>query len=637
MKKPLIVLLVLLIIAAAVIIPAILFLRQDAAGIGEGRLEGWIRGRITGTVNGLLKPEMTLESFDYQHPGVVAIEGLTLTAIDPASQAPAPTAATQPASDDQAPADEQDIAEDPADARPADTPATQVILAVERATIQMDRVPQVGQPLPLREVVLESPTINLLGLDADGDGIVDGLVGLSDLLEAPSDREVGDDTVQLNEVLEMQRALITNATLFFDPRLPDQSPMLLDGLDIEVRMEPSEANDGWYAIDVQVAREPVMTVDIQGRFNLNTGQLEAQPLTLRLQLSDSTTAMLPPSLQTQLEQYEVHGDLLVELSGSLNLLDPMASTGRLYVELLDGRVAAGDYQVPVSWVQLYAELEDRAATLHLGNVVTLGGWMSLTGHTQLGDGFASRYEINAREMHIEDLLRAGEAPAESADNATADANVSPEGEDMSSDLDLGVAEGDTDDPDASELDLGVVEDDLPDQVEQRLADQATHEGRDSSGTPRFAGLANLDVTLEAPLERVMTEAAGGGHLEVRQGRLGRVPFLSDILRLTDMSILRGDREANDQADIGFVFEGDRAIVDPLRIGGAGFRITGDGEVHFNGTLDLRVGVRPGSEGGGINLTRMAGDVVGVVGDRLARIRIGGTVAEPEIGAALLGQ
>ena len=156
--------------------------------------------------------------------------------------------------------------------------------------------------------------------------------------------------------------------------------------------------------------------------------------------------------------------------------------------------------------------------------------------------------------------------------------------------------------------------------------------------PRYAGLADFQVSANGPLTQVLTELRGEGTLEVRQGRIARIAVLSDIIDFMesagDLSKPEDVAAGRDRAEVAFRLRGDHAYLSSLELVGSWFAVRGKGKVFFDQTLNVQVNAGPMEKVQ--DTLGLVGDVFGALTDSLLAYRVTGTAESPTIRPVAFG-
>lgn len=366
--KPIVVALAIALVVVGVVgVLALRTLGPGGGGLGgaANRLEEWIGSQLVGIANSYLVPQIGFDGLDYEAPGTVHLDGVTLTAPDGVQ-----------------------------------------LLELGRMTVTLAQIPKIGQPIVIERINLEHPTFRLLReVQADGTA---GLKGLSPIVRAtPGHDESVDEAFRLSNVLRLRRIEIHDGAVLYDHG-DGSSPMSISGVTTTITAAPRADEPGWYALDIDSAVGPLARLALVGLVSLDTLEVRIDRLAFSGDLSGQGRTILPPPVQALLTEYEARGTLDIEASGSLALNDPLAGTLTATLRLRDAHVAAGDYQVPLETLDAEATLGSRMATLTSLRAQLLGGAATMHGDIELTDASMPTHLYWTIEgVELRDLLRAG--------------------------------------------------------------------------------------------------------------------------------------------------------------------------------------------------------------------------------------
>ncbi|MBW7905780.1 MAG: AsmA-like C-terminal region-containing protein [Phycisphaerae bacterium] len=374
--------------AGAVVLLALLLLYpllrgRGTGGAGEG-LADWIGRQIVAIVNAHVVPEISFRQLTYTPPGRVALADAVLTAPD----------------------------------------GTRVV-ELGGLAIELAEVPRVNHPIVVERVQIDRGTLNLIA-DADTGGLR-GLWPLVRGAQPAGSRPAGHGegagaSVRLSDVLRLRRVELRDISIRYDPG--DGKPaMELAGittvLDIAPHAEGGDAaggavaqEPGWYALSLRVERPGLVTLEADGRVNLDTLVAEVSAGRLRATVGDETLASLPPELQELLRRHEARGEMTLRFSGRIPLRDWMSGEAQADVELRDFVVAVGDYRLPILELLATARLQGRRIDLESLKGVMLRGDVEARGSaTPQGESWAAQASWRVERLDLRALMRANRASA----------------------------------------------------------------------------------------------------------------------------------------------------------------------------------------------------------------------------------
>ena len=272
---------------------------------------------------------------------------------------------------------------------------------------------------------------------------------------------------------------------------------------------------------------------MQGRINMNTGSLEFAPLTAQLALSDNTRDKLPPNIQSVVAHYQARGNLQCVVTGLLSFKNKMKTQLLTHLTLPDAHAHIGNCELPI---------QKLTADLRTENLLT-----------------------RAQSFHA-DIL-----------NGTIDADGSlPFRNDQTASLHIHIKN------------VGLA------RTIRTLSTQPAATTRPAE-PPSVAGRVSGDIAYCAPIARWNTETSGTGHLVLTHGRIPDLPLLGEIFsgfRSFGKSVGLNNGKTDDHAEISFLFQGDKIIVQTLDAHSTTLGMRAAGNIFRDGTVDLAVNAGP---------------------------------------------
>jgi hypothetical protein len=331
---------------------------------GGSGLDNWLAQQVVGIANYYLVPEIKFERFRYEAPGTLTLEEATLTAPD----------------------------------------GTVVVDATEIIVV-FARTPVKGQPIEIERVTLVSPKVNLIQDDA---GNFKGLMPfvrtqrVKEQDRAPSDK-------QLSTVLRIRHLTMKNGGMVFDPA-GDQPPMELDGLAMDMVIEPANAageEGAWYAVAAHADRSPVFVFSLEGRFDIDNLVADIQNFSIDTTLDDASYSALPPPLQEQLREHEARGQFSLDMKGTVPLRDTDSMDLSANIRLEEFNFAQGEYRFPIELAAIDATFKDGLGTLSNTQVLAMGGRVLVSSATinLRDDKMPANLMWKMENINLQDLLR----------------------------------------------------------------------------------------------------------------------------------------------------------------------------------------------------------------------------------------
>ena len=540
-------LVVLLLVAAG----SFVFWRLGLAG--SSGLEKWIGAQLLVIGNNYLQPKLSFEDLDYEYPGTVRLKRMRLTADDPLN------------------------------------PGTSIdILGTEDATLTLAEIPRVGKLIKIEKIVLNKPLFQAVAV-APGQS---KMVGFSALLKPGviKDEPTSESSHKLSDVFQIRNIRLNDGRVLYDPRIEGTQPMELDHIWTETDIVPSAG--GSYDLAIGLNREPLFSLNANGRVNLDTASVSNMAIVLNGQVGGDKNNYLPPQLQKILEEYQVSGKLSLHLTGGVGLHDYRAGNLVLDTELTDANVTAGDYHVPVSRFNIQGHMKDRELVVSMFRIKALRGVLDANGIVQLNRRLDSDLHLDIQNMWIDDLFVTPGTAEKPKLAGRMQANMNA----------------------AMSLSQLIV----------RLAPE-------SRASTRIA-------TIAPELVEPLPEKWGTGQIQLDRARLVNVPVLEQLTRaiVKTTSILeRRKSQPTEKVDATFGFMGDQIKIGELTYAGELVAARGNGEIALDQRLNLLV------NGGTIaKLTSLLGTTLGgIINDvkpDLVTYKITGTIDEPKIGIILGG-
>lgn len=267
---------------------------------GTGGFDDWVVRRVVNIVETYIVPDVEFDSFDFEMPGTVTLKGFELVAPD----------------------------------------GTKVAQA-SSAIVTLAEVPSRDKPIKIESIELRDATLRLVRDE-------DGFRGLVPFVEgAATDQSAVSEDVKLSNVLQLRKISLVNGGLFYDPG--DGSPtMELAGITTDMNIEPvTDGGRTWHTIKLEAGREPLMSMALDGRIDLDSTIIDIASMTLGTDLDAETAKALPPRLQELVRNHDANGRLDLTANGTINARDPNASTLDAEVRISEFNVAQGEYRLPI--------------------------------------------------------------------------------------------------------------------------------------------------------------------------------------------------------------------------------------------------------------------------------------------------
>lgn len=436
-------------------------LQQTVASI-----EPWIRDQLLMIANEHLEPKLTFARFEYEYPATAILHDVRLT-------------------------------EDDLD-----------IVRALSLRIVFRETPQRGKPIVIEAIELTQPRVRLVNTESGA------LRGFSNLLSGRSGETKPDgSSTRVSDVFAIRRITLQMATLTWEPA--SGPSMELDDINLQLATQPQPDEPGWYVVTGGLRRPPFTGVQLDGRFNIDTGALDVADGRLSLDLLPRDMALLPPVVQEIVREREIRGELDLHMHGLIPLAQVSATDIALHVHIANAHIALGDYQLPIQSMEISGRITNDALAMQPITIGALGGTAQAEATLALRSPFALSIDGDGLGFRIEHALR------------------------------------------------GTTE------------------------RSKFSGRVDVKGRAGGSLASLPQSIIGNGSLVVTEGMLLHLPLITELSRV--LRVLPGVASGNnDRGDADFQLRGDRAFVERFELISGTIAARGDGDVHYDGRLDLRV-------------------------------------------------
>jgi hypothetical protein len=301
-------------------------------------IDDWVVRQIVAVVETNIEPDIEFESFSYDAPYTVRMEGVSLIAQD----------------------------------------GTEVVTA-NAMNVELAQRPKRGQPIVIKAIALEAPSVFLIA-EEQPDGST-GFRGLVPFVEQDPEKERPDDaeSTKLSKVLELRNLAITEGRIVYDDGSGRYVELGGVEMNADITEEAGPEGQTLHAVALSFGREPLANVSLNGALDLDDLVMHLDEMTLSVDLSsEEGIRTLPAQLQQLLGDADAKGTLELTASGRVNLTDPKASNAQAALLVRDAFVAQGDRQLPVEAIDINARVVDGRAEITRGDIKTLGGTINIS-------------------------------------------------------------------------------------------------------------------------------------------------------------------------------------------------------------------------------------------------------------------
>ncbi len=329
------------------------------------------------------------------------------------------------------------------------------IVRVATAEIVLTELPKIGKPIAIERVTLSNGTVRII---SDGQG---GYVGLTPFVKdsgEPREDEAEGERVQITDILNLRRIEITGIDLVYDDG-NEAGPMELPGFELIADIKPagtsSQAEEGdlveageeagprrrissgapsgeaWYDLDFEVGRRPGFILDVVGRFNINTYAAWLDGTTASITVDDNTLGSLPGRVRNLMEQYKVRGEVTANINGLIDPLTLANSNATAKINASGVNVSVGEYRFPLKRMVVDATLQGALARLDTFELEAVDGRLDATGSYPLDGTGSGEVRWTATGFDLQQFLATdpGSGPPKIAGLFATEGRVSVSGDD----------------------------------------------------------------------------------------------------------------------------------------------------------------------------------------------------------------
>lgn len=144
---------------------------------------------------------------------------------------------------------------------------------------------------------------------------------------------------------------------------------------------------------------------------------------------------------------------------------------------------------------------------------------------------------------------------------------------------------------------------------------------------KMAGKLNLQTHLHGE-GRKMETLGGRGSVQLRDANIYEAPGMVRLLRELSIREIDSNAGAFSKADVNFVVQGNRLILNPISFEGGAFSLIGDGEMKMDTrNMNLSMKTRLGNRRTQIPIVS---EIIGGAGDQIIQLKIHGPISDPTI-------
>ena len=286
--------------------------------------------------------------------------------------------------------------------------------------IVLPEIPTPGTPIELGNIDIAHPTIRAIAIAPQSNRFA-GFSALQDLAASPSAPNSADNApaampaeptpkTKLSDLFRMQALAVSNASLYYDPRIDGTTPLSFDQITTKIDLDAAAPNA--YFFDAMIPSKPDLSLEIAGRADIDALKLNPLKidLTTRVGQDSPNYKYLPPQLQVLMRPYDPVATIQITAAGTVPMTKPTDAdiTANIAVDHL--AVTAGGYRIPVDQVRMpvrytTGQVEFLDSTPMGGPTITaFDGIANLTGTVMLNDRLDSTISLKVNDMLVQSLM-----------------------------------------------------------------------------------------------------------------------------------------------------------------------------------------------------------------------------------------
>jgi len=283
----------------------------------------------------------------------------------------------------------------------------------------MPQLPAPGKPLDVGDIFIERPVVKAIAI-APQSSLFAGVCELQAIAaaQAPPSAASSPATMpsapvaqaKLSQLFRLHSLLVDNAYIYYDPQIPDTTPMEYDNISARVNLD-SPAGD-WYYFNALVPSPPDLKLSVWGRADIDTLVLNPVNLDLSTHIGQQWPdyKYLPPQVQVLMRPFDPVATIEVKSTGMVPLTSPMNSDLMPQIALDNVKVTAGGYRIPIEQVSLPLHYTPGqveflpSQSMGAPTVSALDGVANITGTVMLDDRLDSTLSVKVYDMLIQSLM-----------------------------------------------------------------------------------------------------------------------------------------------------------------------------------------------------------------------------------------
>jgi hypothetical protein len=288
--------------------------------------------------------------------------------------------------------------------------------ACDSIGIVLPEIPTPGKPIDLGNIDIAHPAIRAIAMAPQSNQFA-GFSALQDLATGQRTSNVPatmpaqpTQKTKLSDLFRMQALAVSDASLYYDPRIDGTTPLSLDQITTKIDLDAAAPNA--YFFDAMIPSKPDLNLEIAGRADIDALKLNPLKvdLTTRVGQDSPNYKYLPPQLQVIMRPYNPVATIQITANGSVPLTKPTDADITANIAIDHLAATAGGYRIPVDQIRMplrytAGQVEFLDSTPMGGPTITaFEGTANLTGTVMLNDRLDSTISLRVDDMLVQSLM-----------------------------------------------------------------------------------------------------------------------------------------------------------------------------------------------------------------------------------------
>ena len=229
------------------------------------------------------------------------------------------------------------------------------LLRVPRLELRLAKSPLSRGPLVIESLVITEPAVHLIRTQA----------GMTGCRRRGQENSTGTSTgsasaparAKLSELLRLTRFALQGGQVIYEDRTRAAVPLVWKNLNVD--LDTSQQSDASYSYHLVVNNAPLATLEASGSADLDDLILRVEKCALSVNVDPNTPeSAVSAELQEPLRAWRARGTLNINMTGTLPLSDPSASTYQTTLQLSHASARVPGWQTPLEDCTLKLVLSD---------------------------------------------------------------------------------------------------------------------------------------------------------------------------------------------------------------------------------------------------------------------------------------